>query len=203
MSFLLFVGANMMGEIQMYVEKYKNGIFIEPISEIFDLLVKNLEIANQTFGTNYRAINALVTNEDGKDYDFNLFSNYGASSSIYEPNMENWEWSDVKPIGKRRLKSVRLETILDRLSKTPIFDNIKSFDLILDVQGAELEVLKSMGNYIKMVNNIKTEYSTKEFYKGGVLLSDLNEFLTRHGFVTMQSLQSTHADIEYTRATLN
>lgn len=189
---LLFVGANLMGEIQSYIEKYDRGIFIEPIPQIYEVLKLHLENTNRYHNTKFIAHKALVTSEDDKEYDFNVFSNYGASSSIYEPNEENWEWKDVKPIGKMKLRSTKLSTLLDSINWSEY-----DFDAVIDVQGAELEVLKGAGIYLKHIRNLTIEYSKKEYYRGGVLFDELDKFLTDKGFERVSDVVENHYDVKY------
>ena len=51
----------------------------------------NLDEMNNRYNKNFKAINALVSNKEGIEYTFNIFSNGGASSSIYEPNSACWQ----------------------------------------------------------------------------------------------------------------
>jgi len=61
--------------------------------------------------------------------------------------------------------------------------NLEDFDLlVIDVQGAELEVLKGFDGQFQGVKKLEIEVSTAEFYKGGVLFEDLNTYLERQGF---------------------
>ena len=72
--------------------------------------------------------------------------------------------------------------------------NIK--DVIIDVQGAELEVLKSFDDKIENFNNIKTEVSTISYYKDQVLFPELNNFLNKKGFYT-DKIPTKHCDLVY------
>jgi hypothetical protein len=96
-----------------------------------------LEQANKMFNTNYVALNYLVTDIPGREYIFNIFSNNGTSSSIYEPNPSIWQWSHVTQVDTIKLTSTTIEILL----KEQGWDNIQ-YDLILNVQEAELDVLK-------------------------------------------------------------
>jgi len=192
---LLFIGANDMNEISEYTSKYQNGLFIEAIPNVFEQLQNNLEQANKMFNTNYVALNYLVTDTPGKEYIFNIFSNNGASSSIYEPNPSIWQWSNVTQVDTIKLTSTTIEILL----KEQGWDNMQ-YDLILDVQGAELDVLKGFGeNNLKNVNVLTTEISTEQFYKDGVLFRDLDAFLTKQGFKLLELPDSNHCDVKYKR----
>ena len=192
---ILFIGANNMGEIEHYVNKYQNGLFIEAIPSIFKQLEDNLHIANTKYNTNYKAINCLVSDEIDKEYTFNVFSNNGASSSIYESNPSVWQWPHVTQVTTVKLNSTTIECLL----KEHNWENV-TYDLVLDVQGAELVVLKGFGeDNLKNIQHLTTEVSTEPFYKGGVLFNELNAFITNHGFQLNTHLSSTHCDVTYSR----
>jgi len=191
---ILFIGANDMAEIYYYAKGYNYGLFIEAIPNIFNKMVVNLNNCNKVYSTNFIGLNYLTTNENGKEYTFNIFNNNSASSSIYDPNDKEWAWNDVKKIDEIKLKSTRVKTILDKYN----FD-CKDYDLILDVQGAELEVLKSFDEYLNYIKKIKVEVSQKEYYSGGVLFNDLHGFLVKHGFQLETKHIPIHGDVIYTK----
>ena len=192
---ILFIGANNMCEIERYVHKYQNGLFIEAIPAVFKQLEKNLQSANIKHKTNYKAINSLVSDEIGKEYTFHIFNNNGASSSIYSKNDSQWKWSDVKEVDTLQLKSTTIKCLLQEQQWED-----KKYDLVLDVQGAELDVLKGFSKHnLQNIENIQTEISTKEFYNGGVLFTDLNNFIISCGFNLVEPATSDHCDVYYSR----
>ena len=198
-SNLLFIGANTMGEIfdenKNYTRLYKNGIFIEALPNVYEELKKNLKKANQKYNTNYIAINELVTSKINEKHNFNVFSNNGQSSSIYDSNEEEWQWDHVKKTENITLTSTTIEHLLKQNNW-----NNKKYDVVLDVQGAELVVLNGFGlDNIKNICKIQVEVSTKEFYKGGVLFKDLNNFLVKNGFEIVSPPKSIHCDVTYIR----
>jgi FkbM family methyltransferase len=189
---ILFIGANDMYEIFNYLDKYNNGLFIEAIPDTFYKLQNNLN-NTKNYNTNYIAINKLVASESGKLFKFNVFNNGGASSSIYEPNMQNWLWSDVKINNEIEILSTTIEEILKQYK----WENIE-YDVVLDVQGAELEVLKGFGfNNLNNIKELTVEISRKEFYKGGVLFDELNNFLINNNFNLINSPINDHCDVKY------
>ncbi len=54
--------------------------------------------------------------------------------------------------------------------------------LCIDLQGAALQALEGMGEYLKDVKYIITEIEHKTIYTGEALYSDVENFLDRHGF---------------------
>lgn len=62
-------------------------------------------------------------------------------------------------------------------------NNITNVDLLcIDLQGYELNALKSLGSYLQTVKYIIAECSIKSTYINGVNFSELNEYLTDHNF---------------------
>jgi hypothetical protein len=64
--------------------------------------------------------------------------------------------------------------------------NISHVDIIwMDLQGAELLALQSLGDYLKKVEYIFTEVSHKEMYTGQVMFPELHTFLLQNGFINI------------------
>lgn len=190
---VIVIGANEMYEINDYIKMYKNGLFIEAIPDVYKKLEKNINYCNNNCLRNYKAINALVTNESNKKYPFYIFSNRGESSSIYKPNNENWLWDDVKLNNEIILTSTTMNELLEKEGWSK-----KKFDVVLDVQGSELKVLKGFEKYFKNIMFLKVEISKKEFYVGGVLFKELNEYLESKGFkLNWKQNESDHCDVLY------
>jgi FkbM family methyltransferase len=79
--------------------------------------------------------------------------------------------------------------------------NIECVDIIwMDLQGAELIALKSMGEFLKKTKYIHTEVSYKPMYHGQVLFNELHSFMTEMGFISLNPLrinQCWQEDIVY------
>jgi FkbM family methyltransferase len=76
----------------------------------------------------------------------------------------------------------RIDTILKK-------DNTVRVNLIwMDLQGAELLALKSMGNILNNVDYIFTEVSHKPLYHGQVLFTELHDFLCKNNFTCMTNV---------------
>jgi len=196
MANLLFIGANDMSEIANYFPKYQNAIFIEALPKIYDVMMEKLENMNKKYNTNYIGCNRLVSDVEGKTYKFNVFSNQGASSSIYEANPKEWAWADVKQVETIFLTSTTIENVIKAYGWED-----KKYDVILDVQGAELDVLKGFGEAnFQNVLSLQTEISTKPYYNGGVLFDTLNDYLQSKGFLLTSFPHANHCDVNYVRA---
>lgn len=185
-----------MDEIEEYAKKYQDGLFIEPIPQVFSQLRKNLDACNEKYGTHFKPIKALVSDQEGKDYTFHIFNNNGASSSIYQANLETWEWPHVNEMYTVSLQSTTIATILKEQGWESTV-----YDVIIDVQGAEYLVLKGFGDdNLTRVQSLKTEISKIPYYEGGVLFEDLHAFLTTHGFHLESEPARNHCDVMYIRS---
>ena len=120
---------------------------------------------------------AVIDLENDKMVSFNVADN-GQSSSILEFGSHSKHHPHVKMIDKVNLKTTRLDKLIDD-KNIPI---AKVNFLNLDIQGKELDALKSMDKYIKHVKYIYTEVNTEKVYKDCALLSEIDSFLNQRGF---------------------
>lgn len=68
-------------------------------------------------------------------------------------------------------------------------DNVNKVNLIwMDLQGAELLALNSMGNILNTVDYIYTEVSHQPLYHGQVLFPELDKFLVDNNFTCMTNV---------------
>jgi FkbM family methyltransferase len=195
---VIHVGANTGQEIQLYANNGLSVVWIEPIPEVFSKLQSNLNGFSKQI-----AIKGLVTDQDNVEYNFNLASNSGASSSILEFNLHQDIWPDVTFEKTIKISSATLPTLLkeNRIS-------LADYDMLaIDTQGSELLVLKGAIPILDSFNYIKTEVPDFEAYKGCCQLKDLEIFLEEHGFKEMSRHKfATHPgggsyyDIIYKRA---
>jgi FkbM family methyltransferase len=170
---VIHVGANIGQERDFYQKLGLRVLWIEPIQEVFAQLVGN--IAGYV---KQKAICALVTDRDDVEYDFNLANNDGGSSSIFQFGQHPEIWPEVHYLGSRKLRSTTLATLFHRVGLTPSMYPA----LVMDVQGAELLVLKGAGDLLNGVVFIQAEVADFEVYVGCAKLADLTAFLEPQGF---------------------
>lgn len=175
---VIHIGASEGQEAEMY---YKCGversIWIEAIPEVFQELVK--KVAKYP---NSLAINACVGEEDGRDVEFNISSNGGQSSSYLNFKLHSDFHPDVTFIEKRRMTTVRIDTLLDNVF------GIEKYDFLnIDLQGCELLALRGMGD---LMNNIKYAYievNQGELYENCALVDQIDQFLEQYGLVRVET----------------
>ena len=195
---LLFIGCNHMREIGLHsyiYNKYKNGLFIEPLNGAYKELLTHLENFNINHHTDFKGLNKLITNKEREEHCFYVTEN-NVSSSIFHPNNEkhsNIDW--LKTREKIYIESTRMKSVLIEEKWT----NLR-FDAVIDVQGAELEVLKSFDDYIDNIDNLRVEVSKRDLYKGAVLFEEINCFLLDRGFKSHPlAITPDHGDMLYYR----
>lgn len=172
-SGVVHVGANLGQERKLYRSHDLSVIWVEPIPEAFARLNDNIRgFINQ------RAFQALVTDVDDKEYEFHIANNDGESSSILELKQHKDIWPDVRYTTTLRLRSMTLASLFFREG----VDASKYQALIMDTQGSELLVLQGSLPILSRFRFIKTEVADFESYEGCCQLSQLNEFMTEHGY---------------------
>lgn len=194
---IIHVGSSTGQEAEAY---YSNGvvqsIWIEAIPDVFEQMWKNVQKY-----PNVQVFNACI-DEKFREVEFNISSNGGESSSIFEFGEHETMHPDVKFIDKIKLKTTRLDAIGLNLDKFEYH-----FDFInLDIQCNELSALKSLGILINKFNYIYIEVNKRETYKGCPLFEEVNQWLYENGFefkeavwVKNQQGQETWGDAFYMR----
>jgi FkbM family methyltransferase len=114
---------------------------------------------------------AALWDEDGATIDFNIATN-GESSSLLAPAQHLHEYPEIHFASKLNLQTKRLDSLM---MDVPNFLN-------LDVQGAELRVLRGMGKLINSLDYIYTEVNDIELYVDCAKLNEIDEFLVSNDF---------------------
>jgi len=184
---VLHVGANTGQEAEDY---FKAGIehtyWIEPIPEIYNQLVKHVskfDFKSSSF------CNALITDVNGEMVDFHIANNDGQSSSLLNFGTHSKEHPTVKFIKTITLETVRIDKIFNDLSSNVENDfNPYDYDFLnIDVQGAELLVLKSMGRYMNNFDFAYIEVNTAHLYKDCPLIEDIDQFFSDYGLERVET----------------
>lgn len=175
---VIHVGANTGQARDIYAAHNLPVVWIEADHRAFEQLGANIiRYPNQ------RALHCLISDEDGKEHTFHVASNGAQSSSVFEFGEHTKIWPDIKYDYSYPTIGTSLKTALQRFSV-----NAADYDtLILDVQGAELLVLKGAGDLLDSFKFIRAEACDFELYKGGCQLKDIHEFLTARGFEHVQT----------------
>ena len=168
---ILHVGAHR-GEENVHYENLnwgRKGItWIEAQKDLCDDLRETLDPEFHT------VINAAVWGTNGVAMELNIASN-GESTSLLNFGTHSESYPDV-------ISRETVEVLTSRIDSL-ILNNSKIDFVNLDIQGAELEALKGMGNLITNVKWIYVEVNKQEVYINCSKVEELDEFLKERGFV--------------------
>jgi len=139
-------------------------------------------------------VNALIGDQDGDSYLFYHFSNDGGSSSIYKSTSLCRQRDGVSETGRvLELKSQRLDSLLHELG----VEESEVTAIVIDIQGAELKCLMGAGKYLKNVQFVECEVSTKPVYQGAPLFEHLDVFMKNSQFGRLTIDVPEHGDCCY------
>jgi FkbM family methyltransferase len=177
---VIHIGANSGQERDLYLSFDLEVLWIEPIPEIFNLLVENIKPYLKQ-----KALNYLITDKDNLEYVLHVANNNGASSSILEFRMHKDIWPEVKYERDIRLKSITLPLLLGD-SKI----ECRQYEaLILDTQGSELLILRGAAQILPNFKYIKIEVPNFESYSGCCKLTEVGDYLANNGFTEYSRME--------------
>jgi len=150
---------------------------------------KNLYESSNAIKENVCLVETAVSleNKDVTFYPFDLtkYNNMGSSSmfkidfSLREQNDPDYRREN--PQKEITVKGKRLDTFMEE-------NQLQSVELLcIDLQGYELNALKSLGDKFKNIKYIITECSIISTYTGGATFDELNNFLNNNGFIYVSS----------------
>ena len=170
---VIHVGANIGQEAHTYHKLNLPVNWIEPIPEVFDQLLVNIDdYPNQI------ALNELITDADNEEVTLHVANNRGASSSILELNEHKDIWPSVEFVKDISCLSKTLPTALRAANV-----NVGTYDaLVMDTQGSELLVLQGALELLPQFRYIRTEAADFESYKNCATVSSIDAFLAGLGF---------------------
>ena len=127
-------------------------------------------------------VNGIVT---FYPFDLSKYNNMGSSSMLkIDFSMRNENDPDYNipnPQKEINVDGIRLDTFMDETQ-------LKNIDLLcIDLQGYELNAIKSLGEYLHKVKYIVTECSIVSTYTNGSTFEELNEYLKKYNFKYVSS----------------
>jgi FkbM family methyltransferase len=124
----------------------------------------------------YRAYNYAVSDKEDGTITFNLSNFDGGTDSIFKIN--EWgrdsSWAPYEHVAEIEVPTTTLDRIVDDKSKYNFLN--------MDVEGAELMVLRGAGEVLKHMDCIMLETQDKIRFEGSCTRQELVEFLDGHGF---------------------
>jgi FkbM family methyltransferase len=168
------------------LQKYYNATVysFECNPDCLKICDKNYQSFDEDTKNNIRVVRQAVslTNGDVTFYPFDLneYNNMGASS-MYKIDFNirsktDPDYGRANPQTEITVKGIRIDTFMQE-------NQILKVDLLcIDLQGYELNAIKSFGEKLRDVKYIITECSIKSTYVGGATFLDLLEYLSEMGF---------------------
>ena len=189
---IIHIGAHIGEEIEHYIDiGCKKLIYIEANPEVMAELTDN--VSRHLNKIDVKVYNYAITKENGA-YPFFVTDNK-MSSSLLELGTHQKHYPTVHFEKIIRVNGITFNNFIEK-EIINIFDyNI----LILDVQGTELDILKSADKYLYNFDLIVSEISREEVYKGCCLQKDIEEYLEQCEFKMLDYFENKNKvnDDEY------
>ena len=155
----------------------KNTIWIEANPKVYD----KIEFINSE-NSEERVFNFAITDIDNESVKLNVTNN-GQSSSILELEKHKIHHPTIHVSEILYVKTKRMSTLINESNI-----DINRYDFLnIDVQGAELLVLKGFGDLLNDIKYIYTEINTNSLYKDCALVSEIDEYLEKYGFKRVET----------------
>lgn len=186
---VLHIGAHSGQETTQYSNLGVEVLWIEANPGIIDDLSNAVSAANPE----QKIICALLGDKNMDNVPFYLANNGGLSSSLFQLASHNF-WPGLKMESAVLLNMRRLDSMLSR-------ESLKKFShCVIDVQGAELRVLKGFGDLLHEFNSLEIEISTMETYIEGALFPEIVQYLSVFEFVPLWTPPpNTHQNLIFLR----
>jgi FkbM family methyltransferase len=179
-SGVLHVGAHEGQEADTYDELGYHPIFwVEADGEVVRVLEENVGRR-----PGHHVVDALCADEERTVTFYR--ANNGQSSSILEFGTHAREHPKVVYVGHEPREATTVDALLSagRIGRCGFMN--------LDVQGAELMVLRGAVRFLDSVDSIYTEVNKRELYKGCALIPELDAYLKALGFKRVETRWTRH-----------
>lgn len=178
---VLHVGANIGEERFVYNELgVCRQVWIEANPDIYKKLVENIKDNKDA-----EAIQACITDDDQfVEIDFHISNNGSQSSSILDLGTHLIAHPEVNYTNTIKLVPQRLDFFFNNVYD--VFNSDLDF-LNIDLQGAELKALKSLGIHLAHFKWAYLEVNKEELYKGCALVGEIDEYMLTFGFKRVET----------------
>jgi len=167
---VLHIGAHLGQEGERYSHYGVSVLWVEAIPSVFEELEKNIS-----------------------GFPNQVASNGLASSSMFKFGHE-LGFNEIYMKSTISLPMIRLDSLYTS-------ESLAGYNhWVLDVQGAELLVLKGAGDLLRHCKSLLVEVSTRQVYEGGVSWYQLESFLSDFGLIPLwQPMEFSHENIIFSR----
>ncbi len=175
---ILQVGASVGQELEIFSKNgIDYGLFIEPLDDQFRVLSDRMN-----YYQNFVAVQALCTAYDGQTAKFYISSNGGESSSMLRPHKHLTLYPSVNFADPLAITGWSLDSLV-RICTEQNKGCCSFYELIyMDVQGAELEVVKGASRQLAEGKYVYTEIGLGGGYQGDVDMETLLGALRNYGY---------------------
>lgn len=185
---VIHIGANTGQEVPLYEQLgIRDIILIEPCTEAFT------ELYNQYSGKHI-IHNVAISDFDGETEMFITDQHTGQSNSLLKPALHEQYYPEIVFDKKETVCVRKLDSIYyleDRFNC-----------MVIDVQGAELSVLRGAENSLKHINYLLAEVNKEELYEGCTMVADLDNHLSEFIRVKTKWIRKGWGEALYIRKTL-
>lgn len=176
----------------------KEVCWVEAIPSVFKELMDNIVGFEGHF-----ALNLCVGDIEGKEVEFNISNNESQSSSYLELDHHKVIHPEVHYVDKFKTTMCRIDKHFH--PDTFVYHKERSWFLNADLQGAELDAFKGMGDLLKDFKWVYTEVNKQSTYKDCPLIEDIDFHLLKYGFERVETgewVADTWTDALYIHKTL-
>ena len=185
---VLHIGGHFGQEAARYDNLNARVIWIEALPDVHSVLKQNIARYEDQL-----SICALLGEENIDHIPFHVASNNYASSSIYQFGRE-LRFNGLKMETSTTLKMQRLDHVITEKEAS------SHNHWVIDVQGAELLVLKGAGSLLTYCQSLLVEVSTREVYAGAPKWEEIRDFLYSKGLSPVWNpLPFSHENILFLR----
>jgi len=173
------IGAHTLEENNYYFELGINRVLW------FDANPKLVEQAKERlfYISTQEIYNELLSDADGNIVEFYITNN-NASSSMLKLKEHKKYYPHIVVSEVIKLATKKMSTFI----KENNIDTTKYNFINVDVQGAELKVIKGFEEYLDTIDFIYTEVNTEELYEDCAMMNEIDNFLEFHNFKRVETL---------------
>jgi FkbM family methyltransferase len=165
---VVHVGAHLAEESMSYAKlDFGPCLWVEANPRLIPNLLQKFQ------STDDLVIQAAIWEESGQSLELNIANN-SLSTSLFKFGSHAKRYPSVHMSETIKVHTKRLDEVIPQ--------NFKFNFVNLDIQGAELSALKSLGERISEVDYIFSEVNKSELYKDAPNVSELDSFLQKCGF---------------------
>lgn len=169
---VIHIGAHHAEELSWYES---NGIdsvvWIECNNQYESIILKKIQKYPK-----HQLINKCISNKK-EIKTFNI-SNNGQSSSFLDLGSHRYLHPEIHYVNSIEVPTYRMTEVIDMHNI-----NINEYNFLnLDIQGYELEAIKSFDDIINKFQYIYTEVNTNYVYKNCAIITEIDKYLKQYGF---------------------